>query len=243
MENLPAFLAYAALYRLAIIAVGALSIYCGYRLFSMSTGGQGNAEISASFAGNEFVMKQAAPGSFFILFGTVVVGLMIYQGNPEFTLEDVPAPAPGTVSAPLTGPATSRAHVKSDGEAMGEAEYNTRFGEAGRLYASGRESEALDIYHALLRQKGVRLGQAAYPIAALAWDAYQRKAFDTAVAYALLAIEIAPDGQGFVDTLAQSYLHSNNPLLVRRTIERWRNNGDTLLAERIERALIEDHEQ
>lgn len=243
MENLPAFLAYAALYRLAIIAVGALSIYCGYRLFSLSPGGQGNAEISASFAGNEFVIKQAAPGSFFILFGTLVVGLMIYQGNPEFTLEGAPGAAPKAVSAPLTAPGPSRAHVKSDGEAIGEAEYNAHFAEAGRLYASGRENEALTIYHALLRKKGVQLRQAAYPIAALAWDAHQRQAYDTAVAYALLALQIAPDGQGFVDTLARSYPHSNSQGLVERTTERWRNNGDNLLAERIEQALSEDNRQ
>lgn len=46
MDNSAGFLIYAALYRLTVLAVGALSIWLGFRLFS--TAGSKKAEGSAS---------------------------------------------------------------------------------------------------------------------------------------------------------------------------------------------------
>ncbi|MFK7800363.1 MAG: hypothetical protein AB8G95_01910 [Anaerolineae bacterium] len=76
---------YLMLYRLSIIATGALSIYLGYRLFLSGLfpyaveGSSFNAEI----LGNTFSLQNAAPGIFFALFGVIVIVIMIVRSPPE----------------------------------------------------------------------------------------------------------------------------------------------------------------
>ena len=76
---------YLMLYRLSIIATGALSIYLGYRLFLSGLfpyaieGSSFNAEI----LGNTFSLQSAAPGLFFGVFGVIVIVIMIVRSPPE----------------------------------------------------------------------------------------------------------------------------------------------------------------
>lgn len=67
------------LYKLASLATGLTLCYMGYRLFMAGVwGNAGNAE--GNFGSNKIVITQAAPGTFFILMGAVILGLTIAQG-------------------------------------------------------------------------------------------------------------------------------------------------------------------
>jgi hypothetical protein len=77
---------YLSVFRLSIIAVGALSIYLGYKLFiagvGTAQGGEG-AGVEASLGGSTFALKNAAPGTFFALFGVVIIASMLINAPAE----------------------------------------------------------------------------------------------------------------------------------------------------------------
>ncbi len=76
---------YLMLYRLSIIATGALSIYLGYRLFlsGLFPYAIEGTEFNAEILGNTFTLRNAAPGIFFALFGVLVIAIMILRSPPE----------------------------------------------------------------------------------------------------------------------------------------------------------------
>ena len=76
---------YLMLYRLSIIATGALSIYLGYRLFlsGLFPYAIEGSEFNAEILGNTFTLRNAAPGIFFALFGVIVIVIMILRSPPE----------------------------------------------------------------------------------------------------------------------------------------------------------------
>jgi hypothetical protein len=66
-------------YKLASLATGVALSYMGYKLFMAGVwGNAGDAE--GSFGDNKIIIKKAAPGTFFILMGTIVIGLTIGSG-------------------------------------------------------------------------------------------------------------------------------------------------------------------
>ncbi len=99
-----AFIIYLILYRLAIIAVGAVSITLGYRLFCKGIGsrseeekkpgteGGNGAESRIKLLGMEFMLKGGAPGTFFAIFGVVIISAMIVSGGPEMTMKFIKTP-------------------------------------------------------------------------------------------------------------------------------------------------------
>lgn len=81
-----ASLLYLSMFRLSIIAVGALSIYLGYKLFMGGIGiAQGGQEsgIEATLGNTSFALKNAAPGTFFALFGVIVIASMLVNAPAE----------------------------------------------------------------------------------------------------------------------------------------------------------------
>ncbi|MGR0481859.1 MAG: hypothetical protein ACTFAL_10790 [Candidatus Electronema sp. V4] len=78
------FLLYAALYRLTVLAVGALAIWLGFRLFSNASKNNGTADGSASAEGGGFKLAftNLLPGTYFALFGTVIISVMLWKGEP-----------------------------------------------------------------------------------------------------------------------------------------------------------------
>lgn len=83
------FLIYAVAFRLAIITVGAISIILGYKLFCRRVFDSSHEKSSATMtvSGLELSLINAAPGTIFATFGAVVVIVMLFQGNPQLTLE------------------------------------------------------------------------------------------------------------------------------------------------------------
>ena len=83
MDN---FLIYAAVFRLSVMLVGILSIYFGYRLFVLGVMPREGTNIEAASNEMNLTIKNAAPGTIFALFGVFVIGLMVVQGNPEYSV-------------------------------------------------------------------------------------------------------------------------------------------------------------
>lgn len=81
------------IYKLASLSTGVALSYMGYRLFMAGVwGSAGDAE--GSFGDNKLVIKQAAPGTFFILMGAIVIGLTIAKGLSFKTNEEAKEPLP-----------------------------------------------------------------------------------------------------------------------------------------------------
>ena len=94
MDSMIVFVIYLALFRLAIIAVGLVSIILGYRLFirgifsNTFAGSSGEGQkVSAEVAGAKFTLRNAAPGTCFALFGVIILAVMLTTGGPEVTQE------------------------------------------------------------------------------------------------------------------------------------------------------------
>jgi tetratricopeptide (TPR) repeat protein len=92
MENsvIYATLLYFSLFRFLVILLGGVSIYLGYRLFSiaMSDANQirdnSQAELEASFGSSSLTLKNAAPGTFFAAFGAIIVIVVLASSPPKF---------------------------------------------------------------------------------------------------------------------------------------------------------------
>ncbi|CAK8720036.1 MAG: hypothetical protein CDV28_12913 [Candidatus Electronema aureum] len=85
------FLLYAALYRLAVLAVGALSIWLGFRLFSNAKQENSSADgsVSAEGGGFKLAFTNLLPGTYFALFGTVIISVMLWKGEPQFFQQEL----------------------------------------------------------------------------------------------------------------------------------------------------------
>ena len=85
---------YLAVFRLAIIAAGIVSIILGYLLFvkGVFPGVQTNTtadgqQVTAEIAGAKFSLRNAAPGTCFALFGVIIITVMFAAGGPEISFE------------------------------------------------------------------------------------------------------------------------------------------------------------
>jgi hypothetical protein len=77
-ENISIYLI-AVTYKVFSLCAGLLFGYMGYRLFM--AGIWGNAgDVETKFKDTKLVLKQAAPGTFFALFGTIIVAFTIFTG-------------------------------------------------------------------------------------------------------------------------------------------------------------------
>ncbi|MCW5213558.1 hypothetical protein VU04_11715, partial [Desulfobulbus sp. TB] len=122
MSSSTEFLLYVTVYRLSVLAIGALSIYLGFRLFQrpveQACSGAGKPRAEVEVGGFTVRLIDVWPGVYFALFGTVLIGIMLWQGPPEMTetIKETEAvkdkPAVTTVSRQMRG----NAGVDIDGE-------------------------------------------------------------------------------------------------------------------------------
>lgn len=67
------------LYKMVSLLVGGAFSYMGYRLFI--SGIWGNAgSLETHYENNRLVLKNAAPGTFFALFGAIIVSITLLKG-------------------------------------------------------------------------------------------------------------------------------------------------------------------
>ncbi|GAC15632.1 tetratricopeptide repeat protein [Aliiglaciecola lipolytica] len=117
---------YLGIFRLSIITVGAISIYLGYKLFIAGIGAnQGNegSGMEASMGGTTFAVKNAAPGTFFALFGVVLISAMLINAPAEVTYQSPGQATPTTDSTQISGESISfrgngENDVKADDKAL-----------------------------------------------------------------------------------------------------------------------------
>lgn len=174
-SNIPyAPIIYLALFRLAIIAVGAISIILGYHLFIKGVfsveGGEG-AGFEASIAGTKFSLKNAAPGTFFALFGIIVISVMLINSPAEVTY---------------------RRNKNSDtnGTAQTEIAKAAKTSTAEEWAVRGAEDTENKL-------------QLAAQLNNLAWDYHDSGKLGEAAVYSRFAVYLAPDNPNFMDTLAE----------------------------------------
>jgi len=97
------FTIYALFFRIGVMITGLVSIFLGYKLYckglyseeSLKTDSQekqklnknsSNSDFKASFGGTSVTLKNAGPGTFFALFGLLIIISMILNGNPEMIM-------------------------------------------------------------------------------------------------------------------------------------------------------------
>lgn len=118
---------YLLVFRLAVLVLGGLSIFAGYRLF-LSNGQQADqtadqgGELHGKINGSELTIKSTAPGIFFAAFGAVIVIAVLAGSQPEIKYnEKQHSPQTGETiqesSTSLRDP--PRASVVSDAGAAG----------------------------------------------------------------------------------------------------------------------------
>lgn len=188
------FLLYATFFRLAIIAAGTVSIVLGYRLFT--NGIQTDREISrettfdAKIAGQGFALKNAAPGTFFALFGVIIISVMLVQGSPELTLKTLSA-VPGVASSPDSNVLTLRG-----GAPPGVGKFEGAI-ERGLEYDRNRDTtNAIAAYEEAMTVVATPMNQ-------LAWDYLQQGKAESALPLSRLAVQFCPGKAAFLDTLAE----------------------------------------
>jgi hypothetical protein len=67
------------IYKLVSIGSGLLVCYFGFRLFVLGIF-SGAGDLSSQFQSTKLVLKKAAPGTFFALFGAAVIGVSLWKG-------------------------------------------------------------------------------------------------------------------------------------------------------------------
>ena len=67
------------LYKMAGIGAGVFLGYLGYRLFTKGVWGSAG-DLTANSGNNQLLLKSAAPGTFFVVLGAVVILSAIWQG-------------------------------------------------------------------------------------------------------------------------------------------------------------------
>jgi hypothetical protein len=161
------FLLYAGLYRLAVLAIGALSICLGFRLFTLSSVRRNNADgpsasIILKFKGVEINATNILPGIYFALFGTIIIFIMVWQGPPQFNMNGIG----------LNGTVNTNARIAMRG---------------------GQSGAAIDSEWEKITKSNLILPEAAEPLSNIAriWDQQNRPG--EAVAMARLAAKYGAD--------------------------------------------------
>lgn len=188
----PYFLVYVALFRLAIITAGIVSIVLGYQLFCKGIfPGTGNQDttLEADMAGTKFTFKNAAPGTFFALFGVTLIGLMLFKGAPEFTYKMMAEGNQNTASG-----TTSTIGIKMRGEDTKDT-FETLLQKCLDLHGKGESDQAIEICHQALTQST----QAMYYLATIYQD--QGKITE-AFGFAKTAVILNPHETDYLKTLA-----------------------------------------
>lgn len=66
-------------YKVCSLLVGTAFAYMGYRLFMAGVWG-GAGDLDAQLKNLRLILKRAAPGTFFVVFGAAIVGFTVFKG-------------------------------------------------------------------------------------------------------------------------------------------------------------------
>ncbi|MGJ8678398.1 MAG: hypothetical protein ACSHX0_12845 [Akkermansiaceae bacterium] len=74
------------LYKIVSLCVGTAFAFMGYKLFVAGVWGE-SGDVEAQFRDNKLVVKRAAPGTFFVLFGAIIVCSAVFT---KLTFQTIP---------------------------------------------------------------------------------------------------------------------------------------------------------
>jgi hypothetical protein len=75
------------LYKAICICSGTIFSYLGYRLFMIGIWGNAGT-LQAAYKDNKLLLKGAAPGTFFVVLGAVIVGVALLKGFDMYVSND-----------------------------------------------------------------------------------------------------------------------------------------------------------
>ncbi|WPD22808.1 MAG: hypothetical protein SD837_21810 [Candidatus Electrothrix scaldis] len=207
MDSLIGFYIYAAIFRLAIIAAGIVSIILGYRLFVHDTGSERRTDVGAQADRFKIIIRNAAPGTVFAAFGAIIIAVMLSQGNPEIILKDVHTVIKDSQGNSQSEVRSQSASAKGNGNSNNERSeavqrFDRAFDEGVRLEKDGEIKAAITAYNKALSESEVPLGKAGVVFNNLAWIYKEQHRLDEAAALANVATTIKKDVPGYFDTLA-----------------------------------------
>jgi hypothetical protein len=79
MSDFAAMLLATVSYKISLVLSGSFLAYLGYRLYCRGVL-DAEGELKARSGDRSFVLRRVAPGAFFALFGTCIVGIVGWQG-------------------------------------------------------------------------------------------------------------------------------------------------------------------
>jgi tetratricopeptide (TPR) repeat protein len=191
------FLLYVTIVRVAMIAVGGLCIYLGYRLFALapSTRVTGKPdEFTAAVGKYQLKLRHAAPGSAFALFGTALIVATWIQSNPQMTLESL-SKLPAETSVADT---SYKLTLRGSGET-----FAALVDQGVQLEREGRPDKAAERYEGAL-------ASLALPMTQLANYYLSKRSNDEALGIARLAASLNARNAAVLDTAAQAARASGN---------------------------------
>jgi tetratricopeptide (TPR) repeat protein len=198
------FIMYVTFFRLAIVTAGIVSIVLGYRLFCKgvwpNSGGEGST-VNASFAGQSFTVKNAAPGTCFALFGVIIISTMLATSPPE--LSQAVSGEIKVRGSPKVQPLISE---------MPTDRLQERLGEAVRAYRSQREFKGADaLFDKIRTDLTTSIDHVALLYNELALRYLEEAQNDKAMTHVQIAVVLKPEDSDYIDTLIQVTCKTKGP--------------------------------
>ncbi len=78
---------YVLVWRLGVLACGLTAIILGYKLFKLGLTSE-KGKLEAGFGGNTMKVSNIAPGTFFALFGAVIIGTLVFTSPAEIIIPE-----------------------------------------------------------------------------------------------------------------------------------------------------------
>ncbi len=133
-------------YRALTVLVGGAVIWMGYRLFIVGVYERAG-ELKAAWGDRRLILKQAAPGTFFALFGASVLLLSVARGVDLYTKERTVDGVPASLAGGASGEQMSREMPGDQATAMGPRQRITVgpiFGEVADTLAKALKGEPIN---------------------------------------------------------------------------------------------------
>jgi tetratricopeptide (TPR) repeat protein len=184
MEPNYSFIIYAAVFRIAIILSGIISIVLGYKLFSKRIYTEvkdSKTEANISSGPLKIYLKNGGPGLFFAMFGVCIICIMLINGIPV-SIEEVDG---NRIKRTIRG----NSAIKDE---MTIEELND---EGVKFERKGELDKAYDYY-----SKAVKL--TSIPINNFAWILQKQGNYTDSIALSRVTVFMDPNNPKYIDTLA-----------------------------------------
>jgi len=192
------FLIYATLFRLTLLAVGALMVYLGFRLFIQDSARHNEessvASVTAEGGGFKVALTNFWPGTYFALFGTVIIGIMLWQGTPELIMKEL---KDATDDGKVIGNVRTELHMRSNGS-----------------------DTDIDLQWEKLSEPGLTLSDMVQPLSNIARIWQQQGRTGEALAMSRLAVKGRQNNPAYLALYAELLMESNSTEKALRVMQR-----------------------